>query len=77
MLDGMDLMIKKAPDSDKKEMLLDIIKYGKNLSKSFERFAGSNEYLQTVNWAREGLLEISERRVLELEIELERFKKGL
>ncbi len=77
MLEGMDMMIRKAPDNDKKEMLLDIIKYGKNLTKSFEKFAGSNEYLQAVDWAREGLLDIERRRNKELEIELERFKKGI
>jgi hypothetical protein len=77
LLDGIYFMIKKSPDSDKKEMLLDIINLGKDITKRFTLFAGSNEYLQALNFKEEGLRLIAERRVKELEIELENFKRGL
>lgn len=77
LLDGLELMIKPAPENDKKEMIKEVIKYGKELATTLKNFSGSNEYLQTVNLAREGQLEIAERRIKELEIELERYKKGI
>ena len=77
MLDGLEMMIRKAPDNDKKEMLKDVIKFGKELAKDYERFSGGNEYLQGLNFALEGERDIARRRVKELEIELERFKKGI
>ncbi len=77
MLDGLNQMIKKAPDNEKKEMLKDVIKFGQKLSKDFERFSGSNEYLQTINFALEGSLEIERRRVKELEILVVNLKRGI
>jgi hypothetical protein len=77
LLDGLDLMIRKAPDNDKKEMIKDVIEFGKELAQSYERFSGSNEYLQAVNFKLEGQLDIEKRRVKELEIQLEKIKKGI
>ena len=77
MLDGLNQMIKKAPDNDKKEMLLDVIKFGQKLSKDFKSFSGSNEYLQTVNFALEGSLEIERRKVKELENLVVNLKRGI
>lgn len=77
MLGGINQMIMKSPDNDKKEMVLDVIKFGRELTTKFQRFAGSNEYLQAVNLAREGELNIAERRIKELELELKRFKEGI
>lgn len=77
LLDGLELMIRPAPENDKKEMLKDVIECGKELAKSFEGFSGSNEYLQAVNFSVEGQLNIANRRIKELEMELERYKKGI
>ena len=77
LLDGLEVMIRKAPDNDKKEMIKDVIKFGKELAKDYERFSGGNEYLQGKNFAIEGERDIALRRIKELEIELERFKKGI
>ena len=77
LLEGLDLMIRPAPDNDKKEMLKDIIKFGKELSTTFKNFSASNEYLQAINFKVEGQLSISQRRVKELELKLERYKKEL
>ena len=73
LLEGLDLMIRPAPDNDKKEMLKDVIK----LSTTFKNFSASNEYLQAINFKVEGQLSISQRRVKELELKLERYKKEL
>jgi hypothetical protein len=77
LLDGLELMIRKAPENDKKEMLKDVIKFGKELAKDYERFSGGNEYLQAVNFALEGERDIANRRIKELEIEIEKFKEGI
>ena len=58
-------------------MILDIIKFGEEITTSFQRFSGSNEYLQTINFALEGSLEIERRRVKELEILVENLKRGI
>ncbi len=77
LMEGLEVMIKNSKDSDKKEMLLDVIKYGKELSNTLERFSGTNQYYQAQVFKFEGLFKIEQRRVKELEILVENLKKGV
>jgi len=55
MLKGLEMMILKAPNNEKKEMLNDIIKFGKELTESHLVHLNSIQWLQAENTKFEGL----------------------
>ena len=77
MMEGLNDMIKKAPESSKKEMLKDVIKYGKELATDYKNSSGSNEYWQTVNLGCQGLLDIEERKNKELNVKINKLENQI
>jgi hypothetical protein len=77
MLEGIKEMILKAPKSDKKEMLIDTIRYGLKVTSSFKKHLNTNDYLQALNFKYEGMYEIEKRRVKELEIKNNKLEKKI
>jgi hypothetical protein len=75
LLNGLEYMIRNAPDNDKKDMLKDVIKFGTELATTLKNNASTNEYLQAQNFKFEGLYEIEKRRVKELELLVKNLKQ--
>lgn len=72
MSKGLEKMVKEAPDSEKKEMLLDILKLSKEVANSHKVSQSTIEYLLYQVTAVESLLDMEKLRVKELEIKLEK-----
>ena len=77
MLEGFELIILNAPDSDKKEMLKDIIKHGKKLSKSYQSHINSNQIYQWKETCYDGLLDIEKRKNKEKDIKIEKLENQI
>ena len=77
MLESLSLILINSKDSSKKDMLLDVIKFGSKISKNYRSHLNGNEHLQVQNFGLEVLLkeEIHSRK--HAEIMLEKFKKGI
>ena len=77
MLNGLEIMLFKTPTSEKKEMLQDVIKLGKSITKNYRSHLNSNEYLEVQITSLEIALKQAEHEAEYNRIMLERFKKSI
>ena len=67
MLEGIRPMINSAPDSDKKEMLLDVVEFATRVAEQSKLAQNTIQYLLTDNSRLEALASLENLKVLRLE----------
>jgi hypothetical protein len=77
MLEGIEMLMLKTPKSEKKEMLYDIIKHGKKLTKSHQTHLNSIQWLQLENTKLDGMLESQKTYNKKLEIDKKKLEKQI
>ena len=77
MLEGLKSMALKSPDSDKKEMLLDVVKFGIEVSKDYQMHLNSLEYMQYEEDRLKMRINQLERELKETKIKLEKREKQI
>ena len=68
MINGIEGMILKAPDSDKKEMLLDVLHFSKEVAEGLKTQCNSFQFINTDNLQLEIKLGMEKTNVLEEKI---------
>ena len=77
MLEGLKVMILKAPNNEKKQMLNDVIKLGEKISDNYKKHLNGNEYLEFKITSLEIALKQAQHEAKYNSIMLEKFKKGI